>query len=78
MTEQNKHGFSAGKLKDSGVQASGMRDKIKSEALSLNDCHNTSIAHDRRLIEDSFADFTKQAIVTEKEMKQSFQKVGWE
>ena len=33
--------------------------------------------HDRKLVEDSFADFEKELIVSESKMKAIFGKYGW-
>lgn len=46
--------------------------------LFVLDTSKTAREHDKKLIEDSFADFEKELIVSEAKMKDIFGKYGWQ
>lgn len=46
--------------------------------LFILDTSKAAKEHDKKLIEDSFADFEKELIVSESKMKDIFGKYGWQ
>ncbi|HJF29435.1 MAG TPA: AbrB family transcriptional regulator [Ligilactobacillus saerimneri] len=46
--------------------------------LFVLDISNVAKEHDKKLIEDSFADFEKELVVSETQMKDTFKKYGWQ
>ena len=46
--------------------------------LFVLDISNAARKHDKKLIEDSFADFEKELVVSETQMKDTFKKYGWQ
>ncbi|EKW98988.1 toxin-antitoxin system protein [Ligilactobacillus saerimneri] len=46
--------------------------------LFVLDISNAAKEHDKKLIEDSFADFEKELVVSETQMKDTFKKYGWQ
>lgn len=46
--------------------------------LFVLDISNAAKEHDKKLIEDSFADFEKELVVSEIQMKDTFKKYGWQ
>lgn len=46
--------------------------------LFVLDISHAAKEHDKKLIEDSFADFEKELVVSETQMKDTFKKYGWQ
>ena len=63
--------------KDWGLVSGDIIQAEKKGNLFILDTSEIAREHDRKLVEDSFADFEKELIVSESKMKAIFGKYGW-
>lgn len=63
--------------KESGLQVGDLLSYNQDGQKLILDAQNVGIDHDRRLIENSFDDFSNGNIHLEKDMKNKFGKYGW-
>lgn len=63
--------------KELGLVSGDIIQAEKKGNLFILDTSEIAREHDRKLIEDSFADFEKELIVSESKMKAIFGKYGW-
>lgn len=63
--------------KELGLVSGDIIQAEKKGNLFILDTSEIAREHDRKLVEDSFADFEKELIVSESKMKAIFEKYGW-
>ncbi|WP_423790101.1 AbrB family transcriptional regulator [Ligilactobacillus agilis] len=63
--------------KELGLVSGDIIQAEKKGNLFILDTSEIAREHDRKLVEDSFADFEKELIVSESKMKAIFGKYGW-
>lgn len=63
--------------KESGLQVGDLLAYKQDGDKLILDAHNVGKEHDRRLIEESFSNFSKGNIYHEEDMKNKFGKYGW-
>ena len=63
--------------KELGLVSGDIIQAEKKGNLFILDTSEIAREHDRKLVEDSFADFKKELIVSESKMKAIFGKYGW-
>ena len=63
--------------KELGLVSGNIIQAEKKGNLFILDTSEIAREHDRKLVEDSFADFEKELIVSESKMKAIFGKYGW-
>ena len=63
--------------KELGLVSGDIIQAEKKGNLFILDTSKIAREHDRKLVEDSFADFEKELIVSESKMKAIFGKYGW-
>ncbi|CAM4203374.1 AbrB family transcriptional regulator [Erysipelothrix inopinata] len=63
--------------KESGLQIGDNLSFRKEGKKLIFDTENVEIEHDKKLIEESFRDFSNNNTLHEKDMKRKFSKYGW-
>ena len=63
--------------KELGLVSGDIIQAEKKGNLFILDTSEIAREHDRKLVEDSFADFEKELIVSKSKMKAIFEKYGW-